>query len=192
MTRQSTTPIRFVSRNTFKLREAAEILKIANVEVIPLEITIEELQTQDTERLVKHKTMRAFQEVGRPLFVEHTGLYLDYLKGLPGGLTQIFWDTLEADNFAQLFGQNADPTVIARTVIGYTDARRFFQFQGEVRGRIAAEPVGDREFQWDCVFVPEGSSKTFAEMGEAKHEISMRRKALDAFAAFLKERWHDS
>ncbi|WP_268870415.1 MULTISPECIES: non-canonical purine NTP pyrophosphatase [Halopseudomonas] len=40
-------------------------------------------------------------------------------------------------------------------------------------------------FQWDCVFVPNGHIQTFAEMGEAKDEISMRRKALDQFAAYL-------
>ncbi|MFG7003113.1 non-canonical purine NTP pyrophosphatase, partial [Burkholderia pseudomallei] len=40
--------------------------------------------------------------------------------------------------------------------------------------------------QCDCVFVPDGSTQTFAEMGAAKDDISMRRKALDLFAAHLK------
>ena len=59
--------IRFVSRNEFKLREAATILADANVIVIPLKISLDELQTEDTIRLVKDKTMKAFREVGRPL-----------------------------------------------------------------------------------------------------------------------------
>jgi XTP/dITP diphosphohydrolase len=46
--------------------------------------------------------------------------------------------------------------------------------------------MGSKDFQWDCVFVPNGYSETFAQMGDRKNEISMRRKALDAFAAFLK------
>ncbi|MEA2465154.1 MAG: hypothetical protein QOJ98_2901, partial [Acidobacteriota bacterium] len=37
----------------------------------------------------------------------------------------------------------------------------------------------------------EGSNKTFAEMGQRKNEISMRRKALDQFAAFLTGADHD-
>jgi len=36
------------------------------------------------------------------------------------------------------------------------------------------------------VFIPEGHTQTFAEMGELKNEISMRRLALDRFATFLK------
>jgi XTP/dITP diphosphohydrolase len=41
------------------------------------------------------------------------------------------------------------------------------------------------------VFIPEGSKKTFAEMGARKNEISMRKKALDQFAAFLSEAGDD-
>ena len=177
--------IRFVSRNEFKLREAATILANAHVHVIPLKINLEELQTQDTARLVKDKTLKAFREIGRPLFVEHTGLYLSHLHGLPGGLTQIFWDTLQAERFADLFGKVDERSVVAKTVIGYTDARQFFMFEGEVAGTIADSPRGPRDFQWDCVFIPRGHDQTFAEMGERKNEISMRRHAMDQFAQFL-------
>jgi XTP/dITP diphosphohydrolase len=184
----STLEIRFVSQNKFKLLEASTILAAANVKVIPLEIKVNELQTQDTARLVKDKTMKAFQEVGRPLFVEHTGLYITHLKGLPGGLTQLFWDTLQAERFADLFGKTSNPSVVAKTVIGYTDARQFFIFEGEITGRIAEEPRGSRDFQWDCVFIPDGFPKTFAEMGTAKNDISMRRIAMDKFSHFLVEK----
>ena len=51
---------------------------------------------------MKDKTLKAFVRVGRSLFAEHTGLYLAHLSGLPGGLTQSFWDTLEADRFAEM------------------------------------------------------------------------------------------
>lgn len=193
MARQAVTTnrdIRFVSKNEFKLKEASEILKLAGVNVIPLEIKVEELQTEDTKRLVKDKTMKAFRVVGRPLFIEHTGLYLNHLNGLPGGLTQVFWDTLQADRFADLFGKSPDCTVIAKTVIGYTDAKQFFTFEGEVAGRIAETPKGSRDFQWDCIFIPDGYSQTFAEMGAKKNDISMRRIAMNQFAQFLLKAGH--
>jgi XTP/dITP diphosphohydrolase len=178
--------VRFVSGNRFKIDEAKSILAFSGVMVVPISIKIEELQTEDTERLVRDKALKAFKNIARPLFVEHTGLYLNYLNGLPGGLTQIVWDTLLADRFSELFGKSSDTSVIAKTTLCYVDGKRMHIFVGEITGKIAASPAGNRDFQWDCVFIPDGATQTFAEMGNKKNEISMRKIALDKYAAFLK------
>ena len=177
--------IRFVSGNPFKIAEAKAILGSRSISVLESNQKIEELQTTDTRRLVQDKLLKAYREVGRPLFVEHTGLYLEHLNGLPGGLTQIFWDTLKADRFAELFGNAPTNKATARTSIGYCDGRKVYEFDGEIAGQITAEPRGPRDFQWDCVFQPDGYSKTFAEMGDEKNNISMRRVALEELAAHL-------
>lgn len=162
-----------------------KILEPAGIEVTPVKIKIEELQTENVERLVRDKLSKAFATIGRPLFVEHTGLYLAGMNGFPAGLTQIFWDKLEADKFAALVLGLGNPSVTAKTVLGYCDGRQIHFFNGEVEGTVPEKPAGVRDFQWDCVFMPDGESQTFAEMGDRKNEISMRRKALDIFAAFL-------
>ena len=178
--------IRFLSGNQHKLEEVRKILEPAGVEVLAVKEKIEELQTEDVERLVRDKLSKAFSIIGRPLFVEHTGLYRAAMNGLPAGLTQIFWDKLEADKFTALVRGLGDASVTAKTVLGYCDGRQIHMFSGEVQGTVPAAPAGPRDFQWDCVFIPNGHTETFAEMGERKNEISMRRKALDAFAEFLK------
>jgi XTP/dITP diphosphohydrolase len=178
--------IRFVSNNPHKLAEAGAILGRKEISVLPCKLKIEELQTTDTPQLVRDKLLRAYREIGKPLFVEHTGLYLAHLNGLPGGLTQIFWDTLKAERFAELFGKlPSDTSAVARTAIGYCDGRKMYDFDGEIAGRITPKPRGPRGFQWDCVFQPTGYSKTFAEMGKKKNSISMRLIALEKLAAYL-------
>jgi len=107
------------------------------------------------------------------------------LNDLPGGLTQIFWDRLQADSFASLAKSIENRAVTAKTVIGYCDSKSIHYFEGTVSGTIAENPAGNRDFQWDCVFIPNGFKKTFAELGHKKNEISMRRLALNKFAEFL-------
>lgn len=175
-----------MSGNAHKIAEVQRILAPAGVEIVPVSRKIEELQTEDVDRLVRDKLVKAFEIIGRPLFVEHTGLYLRGLNDLPAGLTQIFWDKLEADRFVNLVAGLGDTTVMAKTVLGYCDGREIRLFEGSIEGTVPPVPVGPRGFQWDCVFVPNGHTQTFAEMGEAKDEISMRRQALDHFAAYLK------
>ena len=73
----------------------------------------------------------------------------------------------------------------AKTTIAYCDGLNIYNFEGEIPGLIVSPPRGSRDFQWDCVFQPVGHTMTFAEMGEKKNEISMRRIALDKFADYL-------
>src|SRR5918998_6303370 len=178
--------LRFLSSNPNKIAEARAILSPAGFELISVERKLDEIQSGDVEFLVRDKCIKAFRLIGRPVFVEHTGLFIEALNGFPGGLTQIFWDRLGAERVAKLFAHEDEGRAVARTRIGYCDGRCVHQFEGEVNGRLAPEPRGDPS-QWDCVFIPEGSDETFAEMGERKNEVSMRRKALDQFAAYLRE-----
>lgn len=180
--------LRFVSSNPHKIKEAEEILAPHGIVVVPFDRKITELQTNDADVLVRHKALAAFKMTGRPVFVEHTGLYLKDMSGLPGGLTQLFWDALEADRFCAKFGTSPDPRVEARTEVGYIDGRRIHRFSGSISGIITAEPRGPRDFQWDCVFQPDDFDKTFAEMGASKNDISMRRRALDALCQHLERK----
>lgn len=176
----------FVSKNPHKQDEAREILLPAGITVKADLSAIDELQTMDTVALVRDKALKAFQKIGRPLFVEHTGLYLDMLGGFPGGLTQIFWDSVKEERFAHLFASDSEKA-IAKTYVGYVDGQRIHVFLGEVAGKIVS-PRGDTKFQWDRVFVPAGYEQTFSEMGPKKNDVSMRRFALDKLRVFLEDR----
>lgn len=184
--------IRFLSGNPFKIKEVEDILSKVDIRIVPVDYKINEIQTIDVPALVHDKCIKAFQRVSRPIFVEHTSLHIASLSGFPGGLTQVFWDTLQADSVSEIFGKLPDPSVKATTRIAFCDGKLVHQFEGEIMGKLSPVPRGNRDFQWDCVFVPDGETKTFAELGEKKNEISMRRKALEKFSDFLVGEKNDS
>ncbi len=176
--------IRFVTNNPYKLKEVESMIDAA--EIVVAKLKIDEIQTDDVVNLVKDKLIKAFRKIGRPVFVEHTGLYLESLNSFPGGLTQIFWDKLEAEKFSKLLGTLETTNAIAKTIIGYCDGKKIHFFEGEITGKISPEPRGDRDFQWDCVFIPDGQEMTFAELGDRKNDISMRKIAFEKFNEYLK------
>lgn len=60
-------------------------------------------------------------------------------------------------------------------------------FEGRWDGEIAKSAKGTGGFGYDPIFIPEGESRTVAEMSPAeKNAISHRSKALKAFAEVLK------
>jgi XTP/dITP diphosphohydrolase len=55
-------------------------------------------------------------------------------------------------------------------------------FEGRVDGKIVAERRGCNGFGFDPIFMPEGETRTFAEMSaEEKKHISHRGRAVAAF-----------
>lgn len=177
--------IRFVTKNPHKAKEVETILGDIGISIIHAPLIIHEIQTEDIYEIVRDKVLKAFNQIGRSVFIEHTGLYIDSLQGFPGGLTQVFWDKLEADKFSKLLGCLENTSLTAKTVIAYCDEKKIYTFEGAIEGKISPAPKGDRAFQWDCVFIPNGYSETFAELGEKKNEISMRKLAFDKFREFL-------
>lgn len=175
--------LRFVTKNNFKVDEVQKMLPLINVIHCPVEI--KEIQTESIDEIVHDKVLKAFDKIGRPLFIEHTGLYLAGINGFPGGLTQVFWDKLQADKFSELVLKTSDQRVEAKTVIGYCNGKNIFTFEGIIKGKISDIPKGPKDFQWDCVFIPDGYIQTFAELGAKKNMISMRKIAFDKFNDFL-------
>lgn len=177
--------IYFLSSNKFKIQEVQSILNSINIDVLPVPSKINEIQSDNMKEIAMDKVLKAFQEIGRPILVEQTGLLIKDFGNLPGGLTQIFWDSLEADKFSEIFSKIGSSEVTAKTVLAFCDGKHILTFEGTIDGHIINPPRGNKDFQWDCVFEPIGYDKTFAELGDEKNKISMRRIALNKFKTYL-------
>jgi XTP/dITP diphosphohydrolase len=177
--------LRFLTKNPNKAAEFQKLFSGTRYVIVPAPLQIDEIQTDDMEALVRDKAIKAFAKIRRPIFVDHTGLYFDFLGGFPGGLTEIFWNKLENEKLAHMIGRSDNPATTAVTLIAYCDGRTIEVFSGSLRGKISNEPRGPEGFQWDPIFIPDGEDETFAQMGERKNEISMRRLAIDQFISHL-------
>ena len=73
----------------------------------------------------------------------------------------------------------AFPDGLTKTFLGYSE------------GRIGLEPKGKTGFGYDPVFIPEGFSRTFAEMtGNEKDKLSHRGKAIEITLKYLHSQLH--
>lgn len=73
-----------------------------------------------------------------------------------------------------------------RTVICLILDNKEYFFEGICEGEIIHHRRGTQGFGYDPIFIPSGSSKTFAEMSmEEKNQFSHRKKAMDKLVTFL-------
>ncbi|MEY3398702.1 MAG: hypothetical protein RL220_1296 [Bacteroidota bacterium] len=126
-----------------------------------------------------------------PCFADDTGLEVEALNNAPGVHSARYAGEQRnsADNIAKLLDEMkhvANRRARFRTVICMCSNGEVHYFEGIVHGHIARETRGTAGFGYDSVFVPDGSSRTFAEMSlEEKNLISHRAIAFSKLKDYL-------
>ncbi len=142
-----------------------------------------------------------------PVVADDSGLMVDALGGEPGVYSARYAGegcTYADNNVKLLAALDGVPeekrtahfvtviTLIYPSAEGAPDAavpqdgRYVLTARGECHGHIATETRGEGGFGYDPVFIPEGYTKTFAQLGtDFKNTISHRAKALEELERLL-------
>lgn len=177
----------FVSTSQGKCEEFKRALGIADLKWTNLGMN--EPAIFELHALVEEKVDFFKPKIGdKPFIVEHSGLFIDALKGMPGGMTSAFLKRMGNDGICQLLSSYSEEERTARggIAIGFNHPELGLTvFTAEVLGKIAAEPRGDRGFGWDSIFIPRKRDldgyydKTYGEMTpDEKAVTDMRTKAI--------------
>ncbi|HLN20017.1 MAG TPA: RdgB/HAM1 family non-canonical purine NTP pyrophosphatase [Bacteroidales bacterium] len=128
---------------------------------------------------------------GMNVFADDTGLETEALNGQPGVHSARFAGESKdpAANIARLHELLTGKTnrkARFRTVIALIINNEEYLFEGIVNGKIIDETRGEKGFGYDPVFVPEGETRTFAEMDlSEKNTMSHRARAFTKLRDFL-------
>ncbi len=178
----------FVTSNAGKAREAAIFL---GREVAVKDVEVPEIQSLDFAEVARAKAIVAAGALGIPVLVEDSGLAVDAWGGFPGPLTK--WITRGAagqEGLAKMLDGFSDRSAEAVSVLAVAlpgqDTRDVVVAEGRVQGSIALHPRGTNGFGWDVLFIPEGATRTWAEMSEEeKNLLSHRARAFRRLRALL-------
>lgn len=177
--------------------KAAEIAAVLGpgTELLPRPASVGEVEeTGDTlEENARIKARALVEATGLPAIADDTGLEVTALDGRPGVYSSRYAGEAAtyADNVAKLLAEMAgqgERSARFRTVALalWPDGREVVA-EGQVTGRISEAANGSEGFGYDPVFVPDGDTRTFAEMTlEDKNSVSHRGRAFRALAAKLR------
>lgn len=184
----------FATNNAHKLEEVSYILG-EKVELLSLkdigchEDIPETADTLEGNALLKARFIA--EKYHMDCFADDTGLEVEALGGAPGvysaryagdghdseaNMRKLLKDMEGMENRKAQF----------RTVFALIVDGKEHLFEGIVKGEIITNRKGTSGFGYDPIFVPEGYTQTFAEMGnELKNKISHRAVATNKLCRFL-------
>ena len=184
----------FATNNLHKLKEVSAILgdKIELLSLNDINCHTDIPETSDTlegNALLKAKFIHS--HYGINCFADDTGLEVEALNGEPGVYSARYagdGHNAEANMLKLLHAMEGIENRKAqfRTAFALIIDGKEHLFEGVIKGEIIKTRRGNSGFGYDPIFVPEGYTQTFAEMGnELKNKISHRAIATNKLCKFL-------
>lgn len=191
------------STNSGKIKEISEMLK--NIEGLKIKVLSlkdyglennkepEEPHESFMENAI-HKAKHYAGLTKQATLSDDSGLCIEALDGFPGVRTKEFVEECGGINNAflklenLLKGQNNFRAYFNSATVLYVPAQDFLiTHQEKDSGLIFFPPRGNAGFAFDPIFIPDGYTKTFAELGLVKkNQISHRAKAIQGLIKKLK------
>lgn len=196
------------TRNAHKVPEIRQVLDAAGMEIDLVDLhqfpdvadVVESGLTFTQNALLKANAVAA--ATGLPALADDSGISVDALNGMPGVFSGR-WAGRHGDDLANLellLAQLDDvpdehrgaafvcvaALVVPAPVVGGTGGTTEVTEEGRVEGTVIRVPRGANGFGYDPVFVPDGHTRTTAELSpEEKNALSHRGRAFRAIAPAL-------
>jgi XTP/dITP diphosphohydrolase len=185
----------FATNNAHKLAEVKSVShdSIAILSLKEINCFDDIPETADTlEGNALLKAQHIYNKYGIDCFADDTGLEVETLDGRPGVYSARYAGEEQdaVKNMQKLLAELdgvANRKAQFRTVVALIEGGKVSYFEGKITGVITTEPTGNTGFGYDPVFVPDGFSQTFAELGsDLKNKISHRALAINELKKYLK------
>jgi XTP/dITP diphosphohydrolase len=184
----------FASNNDHKIKEINSLLgdsfKLLGLRDININEEIPEEEPHlEGNALAKARFVHNLTSLD--VFADDTGLEIESLHGLPGVHSARFAgeskdSSANIEKVLSMLSDTEKRQARFRTVIALIINKKEYLFEGIVNGTIAYSKRGREGFGYDPVFVPEGKTRTFAEMDLAeKNTVSHRARAFEKLREFL-------
>lgn len=177
----------FATSNDQKFKEAQAMLPYPLKRV---EIFLDEIQDASIHQIVKRKVEDAYSLIGKPVFVDDVGVYLDVWHGFPGPFVKFMMQNNSNDLLLYMMRNEENRKIRVVSAVGFCDGKRAEVFMGDITGTLAKNERGPEGWGLDPVVIPDGFDKTWAELGDKiKYTKSHRHNSLEKLQEFLKDYW---
>lgn len=185
------------SNNSHKLKEFKEIfapyknVKIYSLKDLDININPDEIgKTFKENSYIKAVAIKPYTD--KIIISDDSGLEIDALNGFPGINSSRFMKYESYENkFKEIFKmlENKPRNAQFHCVITLLNLKQEpLYFEGIVRGHISNTTQGTEGFGYDPIFIPDGHTLSFSELGqEEKNHLSHRAIAAQKLIDYLIE-----
>lgn len=189
--------IYLATNNKHKLKEINEIkpdgFEIKGMFEILKNFEVNEDGKTFLENSIK-KAIETAQVLRMPVLADDSGLEIEILNGFPGVYSARFMENKSYIEKMKHILKKMENVPFEKRKARFVCAATYynpknnilFSVEGEIKGKIAYSILGKDGFGYDPIFIPEGETLTFGQLGqEVKNRISHRKSAFQKLFTIL-------
>lgn len=180
----------FITSNKGKVLEAKTKFSDLDINVVQKDLGYPEIQADSLEDVARFGAEHVQKKFNQPFILEDAGLFIDVLDGFPGVYSAYVFYKIGCSGILRLLKEfdNNSRKATFRSVYAYGESgKKPRLFVGECRGTISKKLLGEHGFGYDPIFIPDGETRTFAQMDtNEKNRFSHRGKSLEKLKDFFK------
>jgi len=190
------------TQNKGKQKELKTLLFGCGLELVfPGDIeAVKDLDVDEFGQTIRENSFlksQAFSKASRLLTIsDDSCLEVDTLGGAPGVHSKRFFEGSGSQRNQEIIRQLKEKEnrraryKACLCLVDTSQDSTVLYFEGVIEGNISKTERGSEGFDYDRIFIPEGSSQTFAELGaEFKNKISHRTQAINKLKKYLRSKY---
>ena len=167
-----------VTQNKHKIAELTPLFEEYRISFETTSLEKFEIRSHDVEEIALAAARHAHSVLNRPVVVDDTGFFVSALNDFPGSYAAYVLGTIGYQGILKLLEGAKDRTARFMTAVAFYDGVTIESFVGVMHGQISNHPSGEAGFGYDPIFIPEGFTKTYADLElSEKVAISHRTRA---------------
>ena len=188
--------ILFFTNNYNKVREINNIFKNYQINILSLkDFNLNHSPIENGKTFAENakiKSLLGFNLTQLPCFADDSGICIEALNDRPGVFSKKFLNSFKSRencfNYIsrKIKSKKNDKDFFKTSICLTTKLNHHIIFEGKIDGKLSDKPKGKMGFGYDPIFIPEGYSKTFAEMRLSQKNLHSHRSiAIKKLVSFL-------
>ncbi len=172
--------------NTDKIKAANHIFHKFEIEVLPLELDIPEIQASTSAEIARHAVEQAYKLTDKPVIREDHSFYITELH-FPGPFMAYADKSISAEQLLKIVDTLESRKAYFELAAAYADNQgQVHEFSYQVPIVISSKIRGNDQLGWERLMMLPGDTRTFAEPGGADR-TSLWARNYEAIAQLIHE-----
>ncbi len=187
--------ITFVTSNKGKVASCQKYFNDSDIKLEIYNYDLIEPRTDNVKEIATSKVLQANELVKRPCIALDVGFFIEELNGFPRAFVNFALDSIGINGILKLMEGKSNRKCYFEEYLAYFDGNKIEYFTCKIPGTLSYEVLGnDTNKKWSnlwYIFIPEGYTKTLAQMTDEEREERSKTKppeVFQLFASWIKQR----